>query len=100
MAVEGIKIDVDSLKEIIGNMKTAQTAITETLQVIQTEIQNPNDGWDSEAKRKMTEKFSEIIKKNTNFEKDLAAYIKYISSAVSGYETTEQKIKNNAEQFR
>lgn len=100
MAVEGIKIDLEKLKEIIGNMKTSQAAIAETLKVIQTEIQNKNDGWDSAAKEKMTEEFTKIIKKNTNFDKDLSEYIKYISSAVSGYETTEQKIKNNAEQFR
>ncbi|MCM1288466.1 MAG: pore-forming ESAT-6 family protein [Clostridium sp.] len=99
MAVEGIKISFDEVTQTATSIRTLNTKMTTLLEDAKKEIDNLQSTYQSDSGETIRTKIATQSASFEEYRKVVDAYAQFLDDTIATYQTTENKINANAQQF-
>lgn len=99
MAIEGINITLEEVRNTAKTIKTLNTQLASRLEEIKKEMNALEASWQSEASSTIRSNFNKLAPRFEEYRKTVNSYAIFLDNTVDLYTKTESAINNNANAF-
>lgn len=95
-----IKVSTQVLTETAGEIDRLNAQMSDKLRDINTKMQNLSSTWRSEAADEIRNAMNNMKPRFEEYQNVVDSYAKFLRSTAQSYESTEQVVQSNAQQFK
>lgn len=100
MADIGINISTAEVAALATSIRSDNSKMYEDLQTIKKKMEELNNSWQSDAGDAIRTNFLAEAPKFDNYKEIIESYAEFLDQTVARYETDEQTVTTNANQFK